>query len=102
MHTCFSTWCKNLEKHVFPRVRDKRNNNKTNTDMKKLILLILAFVAIATGSRASVVLNSTNFPDAAFRVIVSNLTGVSVGGTISDSQLASVTSIDVSNKKIMC
>ena len=69
--------------------------------MKKLILLILAFVAIATGSRASVVHNSTNFPDAAFRVVVSNLTGVSVGGTISDSQLASVTSIDVSNKKIM-
>ena len=69
--------------------------------MKKLILLILAFVAIATGSRASVVLNSTNFPDAAFRVYVSGLTGVSVGGTISDNQLDAVTAIYVSSKKIL-
>ena len=69
--------------------------------MKKLILLILAFVAIATGSRASVVLNSTNFPDAAFRVCVSDLTGVDIGGTISDSQLEAVTTINVNDKKIL-
>ncbi|MBQ6187705.1 MAG: hypothetical protein IJK49_07170 [Prevotella sp.] len=68
--------------------------------MKKLLLSILALVAIATGTKASVVLNSTNFPDPAFRVVISSLTGVEVGGTISDSQLASITSIDVSNRKI--
>ena len=69
--------------------------------MKKLFFLFFALVAIATGSRASVVLNSTNFPDAAFRVYVSNLTGVDIGGTISDSKLEAVTSIDVRDKKIL-
>ena len=67
--------------------------------MKKLFFLFLALVAIATGASASVVLNSTNFPDAAFRVYVSNLTGVDIGGTISDSKLEAVTVIDVKEKK---
>ena len=69
--------------------------------MKKLFFLFLALVAIATGASASVVLNSTNFPDAAFRVYVSNLTGVDIGGTISDSKLEAVTVIDVKEKKIL-
>ena len=50
--------------------------------------------------KASVVLNSTNFPDAVFRAYISSITGVAEGGMISDAQLQSVTSINVSDKGI--
>ena len=50
--------------------------------------------------KASVVLNSTNFPDATFRAYVSEITGVGVGGTISDAKLQSIFNIDVSDKGI--
>ena len=68
--------------------------------MKKIFTLLFALIAIATGTKASVVLNSTNFPDATFRVFVSELTGVDIGGTISDSKLEAVTTISVNDKNI--
>ncbi len=67
--------------------------------MKKLLLLhlLLAMFLGAQTVKASVVLNATNFPDATFRAYISNLTGVSVGSTISDATLARVESIDVAD-----
>ena len=65
--------------------------------MKKILhlhLLLLVFLGAQT-VKASVVLNSTNFPDATFRTYISELTGVSIGGTISDAKLAYVTQISV-------
>ena len=65
--------------------------------MKKILLLNL-FLAMFFGAqtvKASVVLNATNFPDDNFRTYISNLTGVRVGSTISDTKLASVTQISV-------
>ena len=50
--------------------------------------------------RASVVLNSTNFPDATFRAYVSEITGVAEGGTISDAQLQAVTRISIWSSNI--
>ena len=70
--------------------------------MKKTLLLNL-FLAMFFGAqtaKASVVLNATNFPDATFRTYISELTGVSVGGTISDAKLANVTDITVNNMDI--
>ncbi|MBP3711051.1 MAG: leucine-rich repeat domain-containing protein [Bacteroidaceae bacterium] len=65
--------------------------------MKKTLLLNL-FLAMFFGAQtaqASVVLNATNFPDATFRTYISELTGVSIGGTISDAKLANVERIAV-------
>ncbi|MBQ9294073.1 MAG: leucine-rich repeat domain-containing protein [Bacteroidaceae bacterium] len=65
--------------------------------MKKTLLLNL-FLAMFFGAQtaqASVVLNATNFPDATFRTYISELTGVSIGGTISDAKLANVEKIAV-------
>ncbi len=70
--------------------------------MKKLLLLHLLlamFFGVQTAG-ASVVLNATNFPDANFRTYISNETGVSVGGIISDATLASITNINASYKNI--
>ena len=50
--------------------------------------------------KASVVLNSTNFPDATFRAYVSEITGVAEGGTISEAKLLTVKNILVSSKGI--
>ena len=70
--------------------------------MKKLLLLhlLLAMFLGAQTAGASVVLNATNFPDDNFRAYISNLTGVSVGSTISDAKLANVTNIDVNHRSI--
>ena len=70
--------------------------------MKKLLLLHLLlamFLGVQT-VKASVVLNATNFPDDNFRTYISNETGVSMGGIISDATLASVTYFSVSYKEI--
>ena len=63
--------------------------------MKKILLLhlLLALFLGAQTAGASVVLNETNFPDANFRTYISNLTGVSVGSTISNAKLAEVNAI---------
>ena len=50
--------------------------------------------------KASVVLNSTNFPDYKFRAHISSITGVAEGGMISDAQLQSVTILNVIGKGI--
>lgn len=70
--------------------------------MKKLLLLhlLLAMFLGAQTVKASVVLNEANFPDANFRTYISNLTGVSVGSTISDAKLAAVKVIVVDNRGI--
>ena len=65
-----------------------------------LLLITLVLCGFSLSTNASVVLNSTNFPDAAFRAYIANRTGVDIGGTISDSQLAEVTSMNASNKAI--
>ncbi len=70
--------------------------------MKKLLLLhlLLAMFLGAQTAGASVVLNATNFPDANFRSYISSKTGVSVGSTISDAKLASITEIFANEKGI--
>ncbi len=70
--------------------------------MKKLLLLhlLLAMFLGAQTAGASVVLNATNFPDANFRSYISQVTGVSVGSTISDAKLAAVKEINASNLDI--
>ena len=70
--------------------------------MKKLLLLHLLlamFLGVQT-VKADVVLSATNFPDANFRTYISQKTGVSVGGIISDATLASITNINTSYKNI--
>ena len=49
-----------------------------------------------TSIESGVVLNDTNFPDDTFRAYISGLTGVAEGGKLSEENLKSVTSIDVS------
>ena len=49
-----------------------------------------------TSIESGVVLNATNFPDDTFRSYISGLTGVAEGGKLSEENLKSVTSIDVS------
>ena len=70
--------------------------------MKKLLLLhlLLAMFFGVQTVKADVVLNATNFPDDNFRTYISTLTGVSVGGMISNATLASVTWFSVSYKEI--
>ena len=68
--------------------------------MKKLLLTLMLTVMSVMAGMASVVLNSTNFPDAVFRAYISSITGVAEGGMISDAQLQSVTFIDVDGKGI--
>ena len=70
--------------------------------MKKLLLLhlLLAMFLGAQTVKASVVLNEANFPDANFRAYISEKTGVSVGGTISDVALGRVDYINVNEKGI--
>ena len=48
----------------------------------------------------SVILNETNFPDANFRAYITSITGVAEGGTLTDEELLSVTSIDVHDNGI--
>ena len=70
--------------------------------MKKLLLLhlLLAMFFGAQTADASVVLNATNFPDANFRTYISNLTGVGIGGTISDAELEDVYKIEADHLDI--
>ena len=64
------------------------------------LLVTIALCFTSLGVKASVVLNSTNFPDPVFRTYISGLTGVSVGGTISDAVIAEVKEIDVKNMEV--
>ena len=65
----------------------------------KLFLTILLSL-VSYGAKASVVLDATNFPDPIFRTYVAGLTGVSVGGTISDEALKKVTEIRIDNMEV--
>ena len=66
---------------------------------KSIYLLLLALLAIATGAKADVQINSTNFPDPNFR---SYLLEQDYGkdGVITDAELSSLTTITVSNMDI--
>ena len=69
--------------------------------MKRLLLrtcfvVLLAFMALSN-AKATVVLNSTNFPDANFRAAVATAAGVNDGDSFNE---ASLTELDVSNKGI--
>ena len=69
--------------------------------MKRLLFrtgfaVLLVFLS-SIPARASVTLNSTNFPDTNFRNALTSATGISEGGTIN---VASLTTLDVSNKDI--
>lgn len=55
--------------------------------MKKTLLTIMAFVLALTGSKASVVINSTNFPDENFRAQVAEAFDSDGDGTISDEEM---------------
>ena len=74
------------------------NTNKHFVRQRLLVLAVLLPMALLT--RASVVLNATNFPDAVFRSYISELTGVSEGGTLTDAILSKVYRIDVIEKGI--
>ena len=64
------------------------NTNKHFVRQRLLVLAVLLPMALLT--RASVVLNATNFPDAVFRSYISEVTGVSEGGTLTDAILSKV------------
>ena len=69
--------------------------------MKKLIILtLLCTLLVAVTTRASVTLNSTNFPDVSFRSYISELTKVAVGSAIPDNKIEAITTIDVRGKQI--
>jgi hypothetical protein len=71
--------------------------------MKKitfLIVMLLCGMATCFEAKASVVLNSTNFPDANFRAFIATRTGVAEGGTIIDDTIAVVKKIDCHSKSI--
>ena len=63
--------------------------------MRKLFILSALCLLCMTPVRASVVLDATNFPDAAFRTYISVLTGVGINKTISDEKIANVKEIRV-------
>jgi hypothetical protein len=70
--------------------------------MMKLLLFRTGFAVLlvflsSIPARASVTLNSTNFPDANFRAALSAITGVAEGGSINE---ATLTELDVSNQGI--
>ena len=67
--------------------------------MKQIFLIVAALVAIATGAKADVEINSTNFPDANFR---SYLLSQSYGkdGKLTDSEIAGITKLSVPSKGI--
>lgn len=64
------------------------------------ILLLAALVWSVPVLRASVVLNSANFPDPIFRAYISQKTGVAEGGTLVDGILKQMRTIDVKSKGI--
>ena len=56
--------------------------------MKKTLLTIMAFALALTGARASVTINSTNFPDENFLWVVQNDWDTDDDGTLSDEEIA--------------
>ena len=67
---------------------------------KKLFVLLLAAVCCTAISKADVVLDETNFPDANFRAAITNITGVAEDGTLTDATIAEVTSLSLDSKSI--
>ena len=62
--------------------------------MKKLFLIITALLAIATGAKADVTINSENFPDANFRnYLLSQEYGRD--GKLTDAEIAGITSLNL-------
>lgn len=67
--------------------------------MKRLLFrtgfaVLLVFLS-SISAQANVTLNENNFPDESFRNAVSQATGVPVNGTITDSQISALTTLDV-------
>lgn len=71
--------------------------------MKRILLALLTVLTYAVPSWADVEINETNFPDATFRDYVgkkSNKIDKDGNGTLTDEEIASVTSLAVNGKKI--
>jgi hypothetical protein len=71
--------------------------------MKKvnsLIFVLLCSMMMCLSSKADVTLNSTNFPDAAFRSYISTLTKIADGGTLTSDIISKVTAIECNSKSI--
>ena len=67
---------------------------------KRLLLLMMAVLSIAAGAwAANVTINATNFPDENFRNWILSQT-YGADGILTDAEIAGVTKIDVSQKKI--
>jgi hypothetical protein len=61
--------------------------------MKKIFLLLAVLFCsftLSSVAKADVVLNSTNFPDSAFRKFLVNKTGVQVNQTLTDAKIATI------------
>ena len=65
--------------------------------MKKLLFTLITVLMATMAAQADVTINSTNFPDANFR---SYLLSLYPSGTITTSQINSLTNLDVSDKNI--
>ena len=65
--------------------------------MKKILLTLITVLMATLAAQADVTINSTNFPDANFR---SYLLSLYPSGTITTSQINSLTNLDVSDKNI--
>lgn len=67
---------------------------------KKIFVLLIALVTIATMARAQVVLNETNFPDANFRAALADILQISEGSVISKEMIAATKEVNVYRKSI--
>ena len=65
--------------------------------MKKFLLTLITVLMATLATQADVTINSTNFPDANFR---SYLLSLYPSGTITTSQINSLTNLNVSDKSI--
>ena len=68
-------------------------------DMKKILLLMFALSAMATGTLADVQINSINFPDNQFRNFLLAQT-YGQDGKLTDAEIASITSLNLNDKGI--
>ena len=68
--------------------------------MKKIIISMLALLAIATTAEAQVEINETNFKDQKFRNYVSNNYDKDKNGTLSTEEIAAVKEMNLFNKSI--
>ena len=68
--------------------------------MNKSLLTLLVTLLAATAAHADVVINATKFPDATFRNYVSTYYDRNGDGVMSNSELAAVTTMDVSGQGI--